>query len=107
MWETLKRIRELPPETEVYCSHEYSERNYKMARRIDRENQGIRARGEQIRKNNAAGRNISVPFPLGEAIALNPFLRADDPEMARVLEMEEDAGPVEVFAELRRRYDDS
>lgn len=105
MWESLKKIRALPGDTQVYCSHEYSERNYKFARSVDRENEAIRAKGQQIRTNLAAGKHVSVPFPLADEIALNPFLRADDPEMARLIGMDEGTDPVEVFAELRRRRD--
>jgi hydroxyacylglutathione hydrolase len=37
--------------------------------------------------------------------ACNPFLRADQPSMARAVGMEPGADPVAVFAELRRRKD--
>ena len=107
MWESLKKIRAMPPDTQVYCSHEYSERNYKFARTIDRENQAIRAKGQKIRDDLAARNLVSVPFSLADEIALNPFLRVDDPEMARLLELEEGTDPVDVFAELRRRRNET
>ena len=87
MWESLKKIKALPADTMLYCAHEHSERNYKFARSIDRENEAIRARGQKIRENIAAGSNISVPFLLADEIALNPFLRADTPEMAELVGM--------------------
>ncbi|MBT3396448.1 MAG: hydroxyacylglutathione hydrolase [Alphaproteobacteria bacterium] len=106
MWESLKKIKALPGDTQVYCAHEHSERNYKFARKIDRENQAIRQRGQTIRENITAGTNISVPFLLSEEIAMNPFLRADTPEMAEMVGMPEGTDPEDVFDEIRRRRDD-
>jgi len=106
MWESLKKIKALPRDTQIYCAHEHSERNYKFARKIDRQNQAIRDRGQQIRDNIAAGSNISVPFLLADEIALNPFLRADTPEMAELVGMSESTDPEDVFDEIRRRRDD-
>jgi hydroxyacylglutathione hydrolase len=106
MWESLKKIKALPEDTQIYCSHEHSERNYKFARKIDGENQAIRKRGQTIRENITAGTNISVPFLLSDEIAMNPFLRADTPEMAEMVGMPEGTDPEDVFDEIRRRRDD-
>jgi len=106
MWESLKKIKALPEDTQIYCSHEHSERNYKFARKIDGENQAIRKRGQTIRENITAGTNISVPFLLSDEIAMNPFLRADTPEMAEMVGMPEGTDPRDVFDEIRRRRDD-
>ena len=107
MWESLKKIKALPADTMLHCAHEHSERNFKFARSIDRENEGIRARGQKIRENIAAGNNISVPFLLADEIALNPFLRADTPEMAELVGMPEGTDPEDIFDEIRPRRDDS
>ena len=47
-----------------------------------------------------------MPFTLADEIKFNPFLRADDPPIQKTLGME-GADPVDVFAELRRRRDDT
>ena len=106
MWESLKKIKALPEDTQIYCAHELSERNYKFARKIDGGNQAIRKRGQTIRENITAGTNISVPFLLSDEIAMNPFLRADTPEMAEMVGMPEGTDPKDVFDEIRRRRDD-
>ena len=46
----------------------------------------------------------TVPSELGEEKIANPFLRADDPAMQRLVGMEGGA-PEAVFAEIRRRKD--
>ena len=47
-----------------------------------------------------------MPFLLADEIALNPFLRADTPEMAELVGMPEGTDPEDVFDEIRRRRDD-
>ena len=45
-----------------------------------------------------------MPSILGVEKATNPFLRADEPEIAKRLGLD-DAPPVAVFAEIRKRKD--
>ena len=47
----------------------------------------------------------TLPVSLKKELRTNPFLRADDPELAAALGME-GAEPAEIFATLRRRRDD-
>ena len=105
MWDSLKRLRSLPPDTKIYCAHEYSERNYRFARANDRENAAVKTRGDALRATVHGGA-VTVPFKLSDELATNPFLRVDDPAFQKRLGM---AGktPVEVFIELRRRRDES
>lgn len=105
MWRTLQKIRALPPETKIYCAHEYAERNYKFARSLDPHNAALRPRGEWFRNQVQAG-GVGVPFTLADELKTNPFLRCDDDTFVKQIGM---AGkkPVEVFAELRRRRDEA
>jgi hydroxyacylglutathione hydrolase len=103
MWTSLSRLRALPPETRIYCAHEYTASNIRFAVTVDPDNQALRKRETEVTALRAAGK-YSVPSTLGEERAANPFLRADAPELAAAIGM---AGrdPVEVFAEVRRRKD--
>lgn len=92
MWASLSKLRALPDDTKVYCGHDYTAANVKFALSLEPANEGLK------RKSN------TVPSLLGEEKALNPFLRADDAAIARLLKLET-SGPVKVFAELRRRKD--
>lgn len=104
MWETLKRVRALPADTKVYCAHEYSERNFKFARTLDKDNKKLNDYGQALRTRIQSGQP-GAPFELGAELAVNPFLRADDPAFQRKIGMP-GADAVEVFAELRRRRDE-
>ncbi len=103
MWTSLSRLRALPPQTQIYCAHEYTESNIRFAVSVDPNNAALRRREAEVKSLRAAGK-YSVPSTLGEERAANPFLRADAPELAAAIGM---AGrsPVEVFAEVRARKD--
>ncbi|PID45780.1 MAG: hydroxyacylglutathione hydrolase [Proteobacteria bacterium] len=103
IWESLKKLRALPPETMIYCSHEYTQENMAFALQIDPENTALQARKAEVDRLRANDLP-TVPFTLATELATNPFLRADDPAIRKQLGME-NAPEVEVFAEIRRRRD--
>jgi len=103
MWNSLSRLRALPPQTRVYCAHEYTSSNIGFALSIDPENAALQKRAVEVSALRAAGR-YSVPSLLADERAANPFLRADAPEMAAALGLS-GQGAVAVFAEIRRRKD--
>jgi hydroxyacylglutathione hydrolase len=103
MWTSLKRLRALPASTRVYCAHEYTQSNIRFAVSVDPANQALRQRENEVAALRASGRP-TVPSTIGQERAVNPFLRADAPEIAQAVGL---AGrdPVDVFAEVRRRKD--
>jgi len=80
-WASLQRIKALPPETLLYCAHEYTASNARFALHADPDNADLQAYAAQIEKARAAGKP-TVPTPLARELATNPFLRADDPALA-------------------------
>lgn len=103
MWEALKVLRALPDDTLVYCGHEYTASNAKFALSIDPDNAALQQRAAEVAKLRAAGRP-TIPFALGQDKAANPFLRADDPALARHYGLA-GADPAEVFAAVRKGKD--
>ena len=79
-WNSLKRIRALPPETTLYCAHEYTQSNAKFALHADPDNAALQAYAAEI-DTKRAKREPTVPTQLSREIETNPFLRADDPAM--------------------------
>ena len=79
MFESLGQIKTLPPETSLYCAHEYTEKNGNFACTIDPQNGQLRARMEQIRSMRKKGIS-TVPFLLSLELQTNPFLRASSIE---------------------------
>ena len=103
MWSSLSKFRKLPEDTRVFCAHEYTQANARFALSVEPENQALQARSRAIDAARAQDRP-TVPSTLGEELATNPFLRADQPGLAANVGL---AGsePVAVFAEVRRRKD--
>ena len=101
MWTSLKKLRDLPDDTQIYCGHEYTLSNIKFALSIDEDNPVLTAREAQVRRQIEEGA-ATIPVTIGDEKLANPFLRADVPDLASDIGM---AGKpaVEVFAEIRER----
>jgi hydroxyacylglutathione hydrolase len=103
MWQSLKKLRDLPNETQIYCGHEYTAANIRFAQSVDKENPVLDARAAQVEKLLEEG-EPTIPVTIGDEKLANPFLRADVPDLAVDVGM---AGkpPEQVFAEIRGRKD--
>jgi hydroxyacylglutathione hydrolase len=101
LWDSLKKLRALPPETRVWCGHEYTLSNARFAVRVDPDNAALKERLAEVEAVRERG-EPTLPTTIGEEIATNPFLRADRPEIAAAVGMA-GADPAAVFAEIRER----
>ena len=77
-WASLQRLKALPPETQLYCAHEYTASNARFALHAEPDNAALAAYADEITERRARG-EATVPFGLARELATNPFLRADDP----------------------------
>lgn len=96
MWQSLQRLASLPPETIVYCSHEYTEANCRFALSVD-DDPAVRQRAERVADLRALDLP-TVPTTIGDELSTNPFLRA--PLLKPGL------SEVEAFAALRKLKDE-
>jgi len=103
MWDSLQKLRALPPETIICSGHEYTLNNARFAATLEAENTRLNSRIDELETARLAGR-ATVPSLLSDEIATNPFLRADDPVMKNALNMSEHSD-LAVFAEIRSRKD--
>jgi len=100
-WASLSRLKALPPETVLYCAHEYTVSNARFALHADPDNARLQEYAERVTVQRAAGKP-TVPTNLARELAINPFLRADDP----VIQARWGGGnAVETFAALRSAKD--
>ncbi|MEZ5537337.1 MAG: hydroxyacylglutathione hydrolase [Thiolinea sp.] len=100
---SLHRIAQLPPETLVYCAHEYTVENIGFAKWVEPDNADTDKRLEECWELLDSGR-ATVPFTLETEFKSNPFLRTHIPEVIK--KIEEVAGRelktnAEVFAAMR------
>lgn len=104
LWASLDRVRKLPPETMIYCGHEYTVANAQFALTIEPDNQDLKiafSKAKQLR----AIHQPTLPTRLGDEIKTNPFLRPESRTIRRNLQMPDSAQNWEVFAELRHQKD--
>ena len=80
-WASLSRLKALPPETVLYCAHEYTASNARFALHADPENAALAAYADEVTAKRSRG-EWTVPTRLDKELAANPFLRADDPALA-------------------------
>jgi hydroxyacylglutathione hydrolase len=101
MWNSLKKLRDLPDDTEIYCGHEYTAANIRFALTIEPDNPVLAARAAEVTQQMEA-KEPTIPVTIGDEKLANPFLRADIPEVAAGVGM---AGKpaAQVFAEIRAR----
>jgi hydroxyacylglutathione hydrolase len=101
MWQSLVKLRNLPDDTQFYCGHEYTAANVRFAKTIEPDNKALAARAEEVAKLMAA-HQPTIPATIGAEKAQNPFLRADQPQVAKAVGLA--GSPAwKVFAEMRER----
>jgi len=102
-----ERFRYLPPETSVYCTHEYTLANLEFAVAAWPENTDLahyQHQANQLRKENLP----TLPSNIGLESKINPFMNTDDAAIRASAEAKfatTYADPVDVFAALRRWKD--
>lgn len=100
-WKSLSRLRALPPETTLYCAHEYTAANAKFALHADPDNIELQLYASEIKQRRARG-EPTVPMQLARELETNPFLRADTEGLRNRWGGSE---PAETFAALRAAKD--
>ena len=75
MYSNMKRLEQLPPDTKVYCAHEYTLSNARFALTVEPDNAALRQRFADVVAAREAG-EATVPTTIGLEQATNPFMRA-------------------------------
>ena len=107
MWQSLLSLRALPPDTRVYCGHDYTTGNLRFVRSL----KGFSDEGERVitalettRAAMPDDQAAGLPSRLKDEACANPFMLADDASFLRANDISQPAG-AEAFKELRRRKD--
>ena len=105
-WASLRRLMALPPETVVYCAHEYTEANLRFALTVDPGNEALQLRAREVEQLRSEGKP-TVPTTLGYELETNPFLRPRSPTMRDHLGVPEHETDEQVFARIRKMKDNA
>jgi hydroxyacylglutathione hydrolase len=111
MYGSLQKLASLPPETRVFCTHEYTLSNLKFAKAVMPDNNWLNKRiaAETAKRNDDLP---TLPSTIELELQTNPFLRCTDPlvvanaveyMMGQVVGDQRD--PAAVFGILRRWKD--
>lgn len=79
MYANMQRLADLPPETSVYCAHEYTLSNARYAQVAEPDNEAIASRLREVEAMRERG-EATVPTTIALERATNPFMRAQSIE---------------------------
>ena len=99
MYNSLNKIKKLPPETKVYCGHENTKSNLDFCLKYDSENSFLKEKKNEI-ENKLKNRQPTIPTTIEEEIKTNIFLRCNDPIIKKSLDLN-NSSEDEVFSRLR------
>jgi hydroxyacylglutathione hydrolase len=76
MWQSLQKLKTLPPDTKVYCTHEYTQNNGHFALTVEPDNKALQQRMLEVDKRRQQDKS-TLPTTIADELATNPFLRED------------------------------
>ena len=99
MLNSLNKIKNLPPDTKIYCGHEYTKSNLNFCLAYDPNNTYLKEKEIDVLKKLKSNQP-TIPSTLDQEIKTNIFLRCNDPEIKHALDLK-DSTELEVFSKLR------
>jgi hydroxyacylglutathione hydrolase len=103
MWDSLQKLKALPPSTQIYCTHEYTQANGRFALSVEPDNSHTQQKMIEVQRLRAENKP-TVPSTIEQERTTNPFFRADSISLQKTLGLEGQSS-VSVFTELRKRKD--
>lgn len=104
MYVSLQKIAALPPDTWIFCGHEYTASNAKFALSVDGGNEFLKEWKTRIDAARAAGKP-TVPSLLGDELKANPFLRPNSEAIRKALHVPLEARPEQALGAIRSAKD--
>ncbi len=101
MMASLAKFQALPPQTQIWCAHEYTLNNLKFALTLEPNRPALQTRMADVsaaRKRAEA----TIPTTLATELETNPFLRWDDSHLQQAMGCDR---PLELFATIRKLKD--
>lgn len=95
MLEALKTLRKLPENIRIWCAHEYTLKNLRVAILLQENNLAQKERLQRleklIEKEKVEPHNwVTIPLNMKEERATNPFLRWDEPSLQKAIDTHDD-----------------
>lgn len=108
MHESLQKLANLPKDTLVYCTHEYTLANYSFAISLDESNMSLLKYHQECQELRAK-KQPTIPTKISIEQEVNPFLRShiDHISSNAAIQLEQEVGKTleEKFAQIRQAKD--
>lgn len=105
LYESLQWVKQLPKETLLYCSHEYTVSNGQFALSVEPNNHHLQKRVQEAIELQKSG-HPTVPSTVESEQLCNPFFRPDSTEIRKALGLDlSTTTDQEVVTKLRQRKD--
>ena len=99
MFSSLKKLKNLPKDTKVYCGHEYTKKNLEFCLHYDPLNEFLKKKllwvNSRIESNSP-----TIPISIGEEKKTNIFLRCNEPSIKNALDLNNESEQ-EIISKLR------
>jgi len=106
--QSLARLATLPPQTKMYCAHEYTLANLAFAKLVSPHCTAVEARISAVEAIREQG-SPSIPSTIATELSSNPFLRLNQPQIQQAIAKKfattATDNEVDNFAKLRRWKD--
>jgi len=100
----IEKLGSLPPETKVFCGHEYSLQNLAFGNHVEPDNKDIADKIKWCKsKRDLSPPEPTIPSTISEEKKINPFMRVNEP---RVQAHARANDGIEVMRNLRKEKDD-
>ncbi|HOY69261.1 MAG TPA: hydroxyacylglutathione hydrolase [Methylotenera sp.] len=96
---SLQKIANLPPQTHIYCTHEYTLKNIQFARTLEPNNAALLQRQQDAVQKRLTNQP-TLPTTVALELATNPFLRCHSDEIVRNLKADK-CDKIEIFTLIR------
>jgi hydroxyacylglutathione hydrolase len=80
MFNSLNKFSVLPSNTQVFCTHEYTESNLTFAVEVEPDNKDLNERLNEVREMRREDK-ITLPSTISTELKINPFLRCHREEV--------------------------
>lgn len=106
MHASLQKMAHLPPETQVFCGHEYTLSNLRFALHVEPDNLRTKARYDACKKLRERG-EATIPSTISEELHTNPFFRSHAPTIQKAAASQgaDPNDPAAVFGAIRKMKD--
>ena len=99
MLNSLNLIKKLPVDTQIYCGHEYTQKNLDFCIKYEINNNRLKEKRKWV-ISKLSKKEPTIPITIEEELNTNIFLRCNIPAVKKSLGMES-SSEVEIFKKLR------